>query len=170
MSEFKRVHAEELTADFVKKIGGEWALLTATKPDGSYNTMTVSWGGVGVLWNRPVCFLFVRPQRYTYEFTEAEGSITLSFFDKEHKDKLAFCGKASGRDVDKAKACGLTPTRAEGYTFFTEAREVLALKKLYADDLKEESFLTESIPAAIYEKKDYHKMYICEIIAAVRAV
>jgi flavin reductase (DIM6/NTAB) family NADH-FMN oxidoreductase RutF len=67
-------------------------LITARKPDGSFNTMTASWGGMGVLWNKNVFFCFVRPQRYTHEFTEAADEITLSFLGEEYRNALKFCG------------------------------------------------------------------------------
>jgi hypothetical protein len=39
-----------------------WMLITAGR-DGRYNTMTASWGGMGVLWGRNVATIYVRPQR-----------------------------------------------------------------------------------------------------------
>lgn len=32
--------------------------------------MTVSWGGVGVLWGKNVVFIFIRDSRYTKEFLD----------------------------------------------------------------------------------------------------
>ena len=49
-------------------IGGSWMLITAGTED-SFNSMTASWGGMGFLWNKNVVFTFIRPERYTYEFT-----------------------------------------------------------------------------------------------------
>jgi flavin reductase (DIM6/NTAB) family NADH-FMN oxidoreductase RutF len=46
------------------------ALLTAINEKGEINTMTVSWGGAGILWGKQVAFVFVRPQRHTFSFTE----------------------------------------------------------------------------------------------------
>ena len=46
----------------------EWALLTAGMKD-KFNTMTISWGGFGTLWNKPVVTVYVKPIRYTYQFT-----------------------------------------------------------------------------------------------------
>ena len=170
MSEFKRVKPESLSGNFIDAIGSKWALLTVTRPDGSYKTMTVSWGGVGVLWNKPVCFVFVRPQRYTHEFSEAGECFTLSFFEDKYREKLAYCGRVSGRDTDKAADCGLTPVRQHGYTFFAEAKQVLAAKKLYVDEIREGGFVDPSILDHCYPKKDYHTVYVCEIVAAAEAV
>ena len=60
-----------------------WCLIAAYDENHKplpYNAMTASWGGCGILWNKPVAFVFIRPQRYTYAFTEAAPSLTLSFF------------------------------------------------------------------------------------------
>ena len=71
-----------------------------------YNTMTASWGGFGILWNKPVCYVFVRPSRYTFEFMESNAGFTLSFFPKEYRKALNILGSKSGRDLDKVKLSG----------------------------------------------------------------
>ena len=81
------------------------ALLTATDKIGRVNTMTVSWGGTGILWGKNVCFVFVRPERYTYEFSESGDTMTLSFLGDREKGTLSLCGTKSGRDGDKFEAC-----------------------------------------------------------------
>lgn len=53
--------------------------------------MTVSWGGIGELWGKDVAMIFIRPQRYTYEFIEREDYFTMSFFEKEYKKALSLC-------------------------------------------------------------------------------
>ncbi len=42
---------------------------------GDCNTMTASWGGLGVLWNKPMATIYVRPQRYTFQFLEGERPV-----------------------------------------------------------------------------------------------
>ena len=59
-----------ITENFISLIGREWMLVTAGDAS-RFNTMTASWGGVGYLWNKPVVFVFVRPERYTFEFIES---------------------------------------------------------------------------------------------------
>jgi len=128
--------------------------------------MTASWGGVGILWNKPVAFVFIRPQRHTFRFTEKNARMTLSFFTDDYRPALSYCGKFSGLEKDKAADCGLTPvsdTDADGRAvWFDEARIVLKTKKLYEAFLDEAAFLD---PALLdnYKSKDYHRMYICEI-------
>ena len=78
----------------------EWALLTAGSMD-NFNTMTISWGGMGTLWGKPVVTVYVKPIRYTYEFLEKNDYFTLSFFPEEYRADLLTLGTKSGRDGDK---------------------------------------------------------------------
>ncbi|MBR6755283.1 MAG: flavin reductase, partial [Clostridia bacterium] len=105
---FKEIRPEELNSSVFHDIGTKWMLVSAKKPDGSVNTMTASWGALGVLWNKNVFICFVRPQRYTHEFTEASDSISIAFFGEEYRDALKLCGTKSGRDMDKIKEAGLS--------------------------------------------------------------
>lgn len=133
------------------------------------NTMTIGWGGVGTLWSRPVCTVYVRPQRYTYEFMERQDTFTVSVFDEQWGAAMKLCGARSGRSVDKVKACGFTPAFAGcGAPYFEEAGLVLVCRKLYADDLRPEKFLDPSIDGAIYPQKDYHRMYIGEVLEILK--
>lgn len=146
-------------------IGKDWMLITAKHPtSGNVNTMTASWGTLGILWGKPVAICFIRPERHTYEFAEASDHITLSFFTEDYRKALQFCGSHSGRDVDKFAETGLTLSyTAEGVPFIPEARMTLICRKLYADDLREGCFIDQA-PLANYKSQGYHRFYICEIL------
>ena len=108
-------------------IGKEWMLVTAGD-ESRFNTMTASWGGLGWLWNKPVAFVFIRPERYTHEFIEASTRLTLSFYPEECRKALQLCGTRSGRDTDKVAATGLQPvTLPSGAVTFAQARLSLRL-------------------------------------------
>lgn len=158
-----KISPESLNESAFRLIGKDWMLVAAAKEDGSSNMMTASWGGFGVLWNKNVCFVFVRPQRYTYEFCEASDKLTLSFFAEKHRSALNFCGTKSGRDYDKAAETGLTKRVENGYVTFDEARLTVKAKKLFATTIAECDFIDKSIIESCYPKKDFHKMYVCEI-------
>lgn len=159
---FRIVKPTEISENTFQLIGRDWMLVTAGNLD-SYNTMTASWGGFGHLWNRDVCWCVIRPQRYTYKFIEAADRFTLSFFLKEHRDALKFCGTKSGRDYDKAAETGLTPFATEsGAVAFEEAKLVLECRKDYIHDLDPNGFLDPRIHSE-YPDKDYHRMYLGEI-------
>lgn len=160
--EFETIDPAALPDNPFELIGEKWMLITAGSRKG-FNTMTASWGGMGVLWARKVCFCVVRPGRHTHRYMEDEGSFTLSFFDEPFRDILTYCGSHSGRDVDKAKETGLIPVFGSGGVYFAEARLVFSCRKLYYHDFDPTHFLDEAIDKTHYPLKDYHRMYIGEI-------
>ncbi len=159
---FTEITPEKIIENPFSLIGEQWMLLTASKPDGSFNCMTASWGGVGVLWGKPVLYCFIRPQRYTHEFSEAGDTLTASFFPAEYKKALAFCGKYSGRDVDKIEKTGLTPVRNGNAVYYEEAKLALVGRKLYRDVIRPEG-VTDPTVLGNYPNGDYHTVYVFEI-------
>lgn len=170
---------KEITANAIKEqtlnpfqaFGEEWMALTAGNEKDGYNTMTVAWGHFGSLWERdshanqlPTIICYVRPNRYTKEFMDKEEYFTLSCFDKPYKKALAYLGSHSGRDGDKAKAAGLTPVFAEGSTYFAEANTVYVCRKLYHAPLQEAGFVDKGLVDFNYPNRDFHEMYIGEIV------
>ncbi|MFZ2539147.1 MAG: flavin reductase family protein [Oscillospiraceae bacterium] len=164
MNDYNKISPKELNQNPFTMFHKDWALITAGTID-SYNTMTASWGGVGVLWNKDVATIYIRPQRYTYEFIEKNELFTISIFPEDYKKALNFCGKFSGRDYDKAKEADITPVEVDGSTTFKEARLVFVCKKLYHSDINPEHFYDREIEKN-YTLKDYHRMYIGEIVSA----
>lgn len=152
--------------DAFQLIGKEWMLITAGDST-SFNTMTASWGGLGWLWNRPVAFVFVRPERYTHEFIEKNERLTLSFFPVSMRPALQICGTKSGRDCDKVKEAGLTPVVMEsGAMSFSEARMTLDCKKLFQTEMTEAAFLDKEIYNKWYSDQPgggLHTVYVVEI-------
>ena len=149
-------------------IGSDWLLITAGTKE-RCNTMTASWGGLGVLWGRNVATVYIRPQRYTYEFVEQSDCFTISVFDESWRDALNLCGTKSGRDVDKIKECGFTVVEGEGGApYFEQARLVLVCRKLYWQDMDPDHFLDLEIDSRFYAQKDYHRVYVGEIVEAYK--
>ena len=164
---YKKVAIEELRENPFTMFSQDWALLSAGDRQ-SFNSMTVSWGGVGELWGRDVVFVFVRPQRYTREFMEKYDRFTLSFFDGGCKAEMGLCGRKSGRDTDKCAETGLVPVPFGDAVSFERAKTVLVCKKLAKWDLMPDGFLDSSI-AANYAAGDYHRMYVGAIEHVYRA-
>lgn len=141
----KRVEIKQLSENFFETIGKEWMLVTAGTPE-KFNTMTASWGGIGFLWNKPVAFIFIRPERYTYAFTEENEFLTLAFLGNENRSVYNLCGTKSGREVDKVKETGLRPLYTPlGNITFEQARLTLECRKLYRQQLSAESFI-DTVP------------------------
>ena len=159
---FKKILIKDLKENAISLFDDRWALLTSGDKD-SYNTMTVSWGMMGELWNKDVCTVFVRPQRYTYEFLEKNELFTLSFYPEEYKKALSFCGTKSGRDYDKAKETGLVPLFTDGTTTFEQAKLTVVCKKIAYQDMSPDGFIDESIKDN-YAQNDYHRVYVGEIL------
>lgn len=157
----------DFNAPLFKTFNEDWLLLTAGQLGSQrFNTMTVSWGCLGVLWSKPVAIAFVRPQRYTYKFMEESPDFTLTAFPKEFRDALALLGSKSGRDGDKVAESGLTPTASTKVASpcFAEANLVIECRKIYRDDLRPEFFLDPLIEGN-YPTKDYHRFYLGEVVA-----
>jgi flavin reductase (DIM6/NTAB) family NADH-FMN oxidoreductase RutF len=153
-----------LSDNFVKTIGDDWLLITCGTAE-KFNTMTASWGAMGVLWNKPIAIVFIRPTRFTYGFAESNDHFTLSFFTEKEKSILQYCGTKSGKDVDKIDKTGLIPLETEtGSISFKQSRMVVECRKVYFDDLDPEKFLSPEIDMKNYPKKDYHRMYIGEVL------
>lgn len=145
------------------ELKSKWMLVTAAKDD-KVNTMTANWGGFGIMWNKDVVFIVVRPQRYTKEFIDYAESFTLTFFDKSYKKDLGYLGKVSGRDEDKIDKTNLTVAFDGSDPYFEEAELVVVAKKLYSQEMNEKGFLGDTkIPEQWYPEKDFHELYIAEI-------
>jgi len=158
---FRSIDPKTLKDNTFSIIDDEWMLVTSGDKN-KFNTMTASWGGLGILWSVNVSFVFVRPGRYTYEFMEKCDTYSLSFLGDEHRDILTYCGKYSGRDKDKVKETGLTPVFDKNSVYFEQARLVMVCKKLYFQDIDPSHFLADFINEK-YPDKDYHRMYIGQI-------
>ena len=159
---FKEIDVRALNENPVEMIDGRWLLLTAGDRNG-YNMMTASWGMLGELWNKDVATVFVRPQRYTYTFMEAQPYFTVAVLPDSMKQAVhGICGSQSGRDIDKTAATGLTPVFDPHCVYFEQAEIVLVCRKLYADDLRPEKFVDTAIIDQCY-RGDFHRVYVGEI-------
>nr|WP_320026246.1 flavin reductase [uncultured Acetobacterium sp.] len=168
MSSFKTIKADNFDVSPFRLIGKEWMLITAEK-DGKINSMTASWGGMGVLWNKNVAYIVIRKSRFTKEFVDGSDHFSLTFFDhKEHQKILNYMGTVSGRDEDKIKASGLTVAHQEGIPYFKEAETVMLCRKLCRQPIDPGNFIDGSIDELWYADKDYHDLYIGEIIEILK--
>ncbi len=157
LTSFQRISPYEVE-NACKLIGQDWMLVCAGD-----NAMTASWGCMGIHWNKPVCTVFIRPQRHTYTMTESNDRLALAFFDETYRPILRHFGTKSGRDEDKFAATGLTRAQDENGTLYpAEARMVIFCRKLYSDMLRKEAFLDTAL-LSHYPADDFHRMYVCEI-------
>lgn len=160
---FSEITSKEIRENIFEMIGSKWMLVSAKKSDGKVNAMTASWGGMGVMWGKDVAFVVIRPQRYTKEFVDEAESFSLTFFDSSHKKMLGYMGSVSGRDEDKMAKSGLTVLDDNGVPYYEECETAIICKKLFNQELTQDSFLFEDTINKWYPDKDYHTLYIGEI-------
>jgi len=158
----KKVKLDKITEHPFTVIDKDWMLIAAG-PSEAYNMMTASWGGLGTLWNKSVCYVFIRPTRLTYKFMENNSTFSINFFEEKYRKVLNLCGSKSGRDINKMFLPELTVTTENGTVYFNEARLVLICKKLYYQDIDPKYFIEPDLDKN-YVNKDYHRMYIGEIV------
>ncbi len=157
----KEINPLDLNENVFKVIGKDWFLITDDK-DGKCNTMTASWGGMGVLFNKNVVTIYVRPSRYTKSFLDADDRFSLCVMPEKYRDQLKYCGKVSGRDEDKIKKCGFTLNEELNTVYFNESRLVFICKKLYEQQL-DSKLLKDNNLRETFWNDDVHVMYIAEI-------
>lgn len=164
----KEISVSELQFNPMTMIAKEWMLVTAGNEQRGYNTMTASWGHLGSIWGHggglPTAVVYLRPQRYTKEFVDREELFTITVFPEEYRKALGYLGSHSGRDGDKVAAAGLTPVFEGDYTYFAEAKLTLVCRKLYRGTIEPEGFMDQSFVDEYYPNRDFHDLYIGQII------
>ena len=161
---FHEIAPKELCESPFSLIGNDWLLITApdeTKECGA-NAMTASWGGLGVLWSKPVATIYVRPQRYTFDLCERSNRISLCVLPEAYRSALKICGTTSGKDADKLKDCNLNVTEIDGVKVIEQSRLIIIGKKAYADVIRKDNFV-DSSHLKHYPADDFHRVYILEI-------
>ena len=156
----------ELTINTFSQFDKKWALLTAGNKE-KFNSMTISWGGTGTLWGKPVATTYVRTSRYTHDFMDENDYFTISFYPESMKDILGVFGSKSGRDIDKMNYEGLTAKEAGESVTFDEAELTLVCKKLFKQRLDENN-IPKDIVERFYEGDAPHDMYIGEVVEIIK--
>ena len=174
---FEEISPKEFQNNPPVEFGDKWMLLSAGTEEHGYNTMTIAWGHLGAIWHRrgsagsmPTAICYVRPSRYTKKFMDAEPYFTLSAFPAGYKKALGYLGSHSGRDEDKISAAGLHPVHTDGTTYLEEAEMVYICRKVYQAALLEEGFVDKDLIDVNYPERDFHDMYIGEIVKVLKKV
>jgi len=156
----------EFNTDIFAQFNNKWALLSAGSME-KHNTMTISWGGMGTLWGKPVVTVYVKPVRYTYQFINDNDYFTVSFYPEQYKKALSLMGKLSGRDVDKDRESGLTVRDLEKAVTYREAEVTLLCKKIYFQDLDRANMPQKAVDM-FYKVEEPHRMFIGEVVDIIR--
>lgn len=161
-----RIKPEEFSADIFTLWNKDWLLLTAGDFNlNHFNCMTIAWGSLGIMWNKPFIQVVVRPQRYTFEFMEKYPDFTVSAFPDQFKQDLTLLGSKSGREYNKLADTKLSACASEfvASPSFKEAKLIFECKKIFASVMKPENFL-DSENLKNYANNDFHHVYFGEII------
>lgn len=148
------------------KFNKEWALVTAGNKD-SFNSMTISWGSMGTLWHKDIITIYIRPDRYTFDFLKNSDMFTISFYDEKYRDILTMFGRCSGRDINKVEKSGFNPVFMDDGITYSEANETIVLKKIYMEQLNKDLF-NEDILSCYKDNGPAHYMIIGEVIRGVK--
>ena len=152
--------------DILTVFDKKWALLTAGNKD-SFNTMTVSWGGMGTIWGKPVATVYVRTSRYTHEFMDREDYFTVSFYPEKYRKAMAVMGTKSGRDINKDEASGLTVKPIGQVVAYEEAEVTIICRKIYWQDLVRENIPKDEVER-FYTEEEPHRMFIGEVVEIIK--
>lgn len=156
----------KFNTDIFAQFDSKWALLSAGTRD-DHNSMTISWGGMGTLWSKPVVTVYVKPCRYTYKFMNDNDLFTVSFYPEDKREALTVMGSISGRDIDKDTAAGLTVKDLGEAVTYEEAEITLLCKKIYCQDL-DAANMPADVVKTHYIAEDPHRMYIGEVLEIQR--
>lgn len=162
MQKMQEIDTKQLQGNPFQMIGKDWMLVTAGDEEEA-NTMTASWGGVGVMWGKDVAYVFIRQTRYTKEFIDRQGRFSLSFPGEEYRKAMNLLGTVSGRDRDKIAESGMNVAYEEGVPYIQEADTVMICKALSATDLTMDQMLDKDIEPKWYADGNIHTMYVAEI-------
>ena len=163
MEGYRKIAPDKIPGNVMKMISQDWMLITAGNRE-KFNMMTASWGGFGILYNKPVAICFINPARYTYSVIEGSDTFTLTFYTEAYRDALQYCGTKSGRDEDKVKGSGLTPMETQnGAMAFSQAWMVVECRKMLSQSLSPDA-IADPAERAKRAAQPMHKMYIGEIL------
>jgi flavin reductase (DIM6/NTAB) family NADH-FMN oxidoreductase RutF len=158
---------EEFTGETLEKMQTPGCFLVAAKKDGKCNVMTIGWGLIGVFWRTPVFLVAVRHSRFTHEFIEDTGEFTVNVPGKDMDEKIAHCGRFSGREHDKFKECNLILHKGKKVTtpIIENCKIHYECKVLFKLELKPEE-VPADVKKLFYGKPDYHTLYFGKILDA----
>ena len=163
--QYKSVSADDFDENIFNLVSKDWTVITAGEQP---NSMVASWGGVGIMFNKPVTWCFLRANRYTLEKIKETGIYTMCYFPEQHKGDIMAFGTKSGRNTDKMAQTKLTPmTTPEGAPAYKEAKIIIECKLIAAPTVSKDEFYTEEgkefLQGGYDEAKDWHKLVYGEI-------
>ncbi len=166
--------------DYANEIlnGVKKGVVITTKTEEKVNSMAISWGTLGIQWNKPVFITFVRENRFTRKQLEESGEFTVNIplgdFDKKI---IGVTGTKSGYNTDKIAELGLT--LVDGIEVNAPAIKELPLtleckivykqlqdKEAVSEENRKDHYPSDVDSSHHAANKDYHIAYYGEIVKA----
>ncbi len=172
----KQVEVFDYANDILKAL--KKGILVTAKVGDKVNPMAISWGTLGVEWNKPIFTVFVRTNRYTRQMLEENPEFTINIpLDSIDPAIIKVCGTMSGKNVDKVAELGLTTVQSDVISVpgLKELPLTLECKVIYTQDqdpkaipleLKERFYPTDVDSGFHGANCDYHIAYYGEIVNA----
>lgn len=162
---YETVAAADFNENFFKLVADDWTVITAGEDP---NSMVASWGGAGIMFNKPVTWCFLRANRYTLEKIRETGVYTMCYFPEQYKNDIMQFGIKSGINTDKMDKTALTPMDTPaGVPAYKEARVIIECRLIAASTVSKDEFYTEEakefLQGGYDEAKDWHKLVYGEI-------
>ena len=167
----KEVSYKEVSNKIQEQFSRNGAFLTVKDKDGNVNTMTISWGNIGIMWRKPIFTVMVRYSRHTYKLIENADDFTLSIPTKgQLGEELAFCGTKSGRDFDKFKELNLstTPGKRTNSPIISGCDLHLECRIVYKQPM-DVAGMGDAVKAVYNGSEDYHVFYYGEIVSCLES-
>jgi len=87
-------------------------LVTCVGKDGKPNIITLAWS-MPVSWNPPIVAISIAPKRYSHKLIEETKEFVINIPTMNIVKETLYCGRVSGRSVDKFKETKLTAAPAK---------------------------------------------------------
>ncbi|MBR2061606.1 MAG: flavin reductase [Tidjanibacter sp.] len=164
---FTEVAPAEFDQNIFKLVNQDYTVITAgTIP--AHNSMIASWGGYGILFNKPASWCFLRANRYTLTKMRETQTYTLCYFPEAYKPEIMPFGTSSGRDSNKMEQTTLTPVATpDGLPAWKEAAVIFECTLSAVTTIDKNDFYTEEGQTFVQEgfddAKDWHKFVFGEI-------
>ena len=164
-SRFVKVKPEDFNENIFNLVSKDWTVITAGDVP---NSMVASWGGTGIMFNKPVTWCFLRANRFTLEKIRETGTYTMCYFPEQYKGDIMQFGVKSGRNSNKMAQTKLTPIKTEdGVPAYEEAKIIIECRLIAAPTVSKDEFYTEEakefLQGGYDEARDWHKLVYGEI-------
>lgn len=172
----KEIQVLDYASDIMKAL--QSGVLLTTKVEDKVNSMTISWGTLGIEWGTPIFTVFIRENRFTKQQLDKNSEFTINIPVGDFNKKiLGICGTKSGHNTDKISELNLTLEESSKISVpaIKELPLTLECRVIYKQK-QDENAITEENRLKCYPQdvdssfhganKDYHTAFYGEIVSA----